>query len=111
LEQLRQDNDKFTALDSQIVVIAPDTLGNAQHYFEQNPVPFTALVDETREVYQQFDVQSRLISLGQRPGLFIIDKEGIVQFAFIGMQQWEIPPNSQVLEILHEIENQTIKSS
>ena len=110
LEQLRQDIDKFTELNSEIVVIAPDTLDNAQHYFEQNPVPFTALVDETREVYQQFDVQSKLISLGQRPGLFIINKAGIVQFAFIGMQQWEIPPNSQVLEILKEIENQTIKS-
>ena len=110
MEQLRQDVDKFTALDSEIVVIAPDTLGNAKHYFELNPVPFTALVDETREVYQQFDVQSKLISLGQRPGLFIIDKAGIVRFAFIGMQQWEIPPNAQVLEILQEIENQTIKT-
>ncbi len=107
---MRQDIDKFTALDSQVVVIAPDTLGNAKQYFELNPVPFTALVDETREVYQQFDVQSRLISLGQRPGLFIIDKDGIVRFAFIGMQQWEIPPNSQVLELLQEIENQTLKS-
>ena len=61
-------------------------------------------------VYQLFDVQSKIISLGQRPGLFIIDKDGIVRFTFIGMQQWEIPPNSQVLEILQEFENQTIKS-
>ena len=110
LEQLRQDVDQFTALDSEIVVIAPDTLENAQRYFEQNPIPFTALVDETRMVYQLFDVQSKIISLGQRPGLFIIDKDGIVRFTFIGMQQWEIPPNSQVLEILQEFENQTIKS-
>ncbi|MEJ2487043.1 MAG: redoxin domain-containing protein [Anaerolineales bacterium] len=110
MEQLRQDVDQFTALDSEIVVIAPDTLENAQRYFEQNPIPFTALVDETRMVYQLFDVQSKIISLGQRPGLFIIDKDGIVRFTFIGMQQWEIPPNSQVLEILQEFENQTIKS-
>jgi len=107
---LRQDVEKFTALDSEIVVVAPETLENAQRYFEQNPIPFTALVDETRQVYQLFDVQSKLISLGQRPGLFIIDKDGMVRFAFIGMQQWEIPPNAQVLDILQEIESQTIKS-
>lgn len=103
---MRQDYDQFSALDTEVVVIAPDTLGNAKSYFSQNPVPFTALVDDTLEVYQKFDVQSRLISLGQRPGLFIIDKTGTVQFAFIGMQQWEIPTNSLVLQTLQEIENQ-----
>jgi peroxiredoxin Q/BCP len=104
LEQLRQDIKLFTDLDTEIVVIAPDTLGNARDFFSRYPVPFTALVDDSLEVYQQFDVQSRLISLGQRPGLFIIDKEGIVRFAYIGMQQWEIPANAMVLEKLRELE-------
>ena len=66
MEQLRQDVDQFTSLDSEILVIAPDTLENAQRYFEQNPIPFTALVDETRMVYQLFDVQSKIISLDKQ---------------------------------------------
>lgn len=101
--QLRQDYDKFTALDSEVVVIAPDTMDNAQSFFSRNPVPFTALVDDSLEVYQRFDVQSKLISLGQRPGLFIIDKQGTVRFAYIGAQQWEIPKNDVVLGELREL--------
>ncbi|HAY83532.1 MAG TPA: hypothetical protein DCY42_01035 [Chloroflexi bacterium] len=105
MAQLCQDYDQFKKLESEIVVIAPDTMQNANRYFANNPVPFPALVDDTLEVYQQFDVQSKLISLGQRPGLFIIDKNGIVQFAFVGMQQWEIPNNSLVLQTLAEIKH------
>jgi len=104
LEQLRQDVQQFKQRNTEIVVIAPDTMMNAQSFFEKNPVPFTALVDNSLEVYHQYDVQSKLISLGQRPGLFIIDKQGIVQFAYIGAQQWEIPANAQVLAQLDELE-------
>ena len=106
-----QDYDQFKKLESEIVVIAPDTMQNANRYFANNPVPFPALVDDTLEVYQQFDVQSKLISLGQRPGLFIIDKNGIVQFAFVGMQQWEIPNNSLVLQTLAEIKHPSESST
>lgn len=108
MEQLRQDNHLFEERDTEIIVIAPDTMMNAQSFFENYPVPFTALVDNSLEVYQQYDVQSKLISLGQRPGLFIIDKQGIVQFAYIGAQQWEIPTNAQVLEKLDELETLSV---
>jgi len=108
LEQLRQDYHLFEERDTEIVVIAPDTMMNAQSFFEKNPVPFTALVDNSLEVYQQYDVQSKLISLGQRPGLFIIDKQGIVQCAYIGAQQWEIPSNAQVLAQLDELKKLSI---
>ncbi len=100
---MRQDVEKFQAQDAEIVVIAPDTLGNAQSFFSLSPVPFTALVDNELAVYQQFDVQSKLISLGQRPGLFVIDKQGIVQYAYLGAQQWEIPKNEEVLEQLVQL--------
>jgi hypothetical protein len=38
-----------------------------------------------------YDVKSAMISLGQRPGLFIVDSAGIVRYAYLGFQQWEIP--------------------
>jgi peroxiredoxin len=104
LEQLRQEYGKFFQLNSEIVVIAPDTKDNAQDFLSRNPMPFITLVDDSLAVYQEFDVQSKLISLGQRPGLFIIDKTGVVQFAYVGAQQWEIPSNQLVLEKLQELE-------
>jgi peroxiredoxin Q/BCP len=100
---LRQDYQEFTGQDAEIVVIAPDTMGNARSFFTNNPVPFIALVDDALEVYDLFDVQSKWISLGQRPGLFIIDKQGILRYAYIGAQQWEIPANQEVLAQLKKI--------
>ena len=41
-----------------------------------------------------------MISLGQRPALFIVDAEGTVRFAHLGFQQWEIPTIDETLEQL-----------
>ena len=40
------------------------------------------------------------MSLGQRPALFVIDRDGIVRFDTVGTQQWQIPTNQQVLRVL-----------
>lgn len=101
--QLQQDYEKFAALGAEIIVIAPDTMENAQQYFSKNPVSFDALVDDSLEIYKMFDVQSKWTSLGQRPGLFILDQAGIVRFAYIGKQQWEIPSNEVVLAQLKKL--------
>lgn len=101
---MRQDYYKFLELDAEIVAITPDTMGNAQSYFKNNQFPFPGLVDNELKVYQLFDVQSKLTSLGQRPGLFIIDKQGITRYAYLGTQQWEIPSNKIVLEQLLKLQ-------
>ena len=41
-----------------------------------------------------------MVSLGQRPGLFVIDKEGVVRYAYLGWQQWEIPSVDETLREL-----------
>jgi peroxiredoxin len=103
LAQLRQDYSQFTELDAELVVIAPDTMGNTQSFFKTNRLPFPGLVDNELVVYERFDVQNKLTSLGQRPGLFIIDKKGITRFAYLGTQMWEIPSNQVVLEQLRQL--------
>ncbi len=83
-----------------MVAIAPDTLEHARGYCQRNDIPFPCLADPDRRVYSQYDVKSALISLGQRPGLFVIDKEGVVRYAYLGWQQWEIPTVEETLRQL-----------
>ena len=83
-----------------MLAIAPDTVENARGYFQRNDIPFPCLPDPDRAVYRRYDVKSAMVSLGQRPGLFILDGEGIVRFAYLGWQQWEIPTIDQTLEQL-----------
>ena len=94
---MRDRYQEFQQRGAEVIAIAPDILENARRYFQSNDIPFPCLPDADRQVYRQYDVKSALISLGQRPGLFVIDKEGVVRYAYLGWQQWEIPTVDETL--------------
>ena len=80
-----------------MIAIAPDSVEHARSYFQRNEIPFRCLADPDRTVFRQYDVKSAIISLGQRPGLFVIDREGVVRYAHLGWQQYEIPSVDETL--------------
>lgn len=82
------------------MAIAPTTVERARSYFQGHDIPFPCLADPDRRVFRQYDVKSALMSLGQRPGLFIVDGEGVVRYAYLGWQQWEIPSVPETLQHL-----------
>jgi peroxiredoxin Q/BCP len=94
---LRDRIAEFQQRDAHVIAIAPDTLEHAKAYFEKNDISFPCLADPDRTVFRQYDVKSAIISLGQRPGLFVIDREGIVRYAYLGWQQYEIPTVDETL--------------
>ena len=100
---MRDRIGEFEERGAQVIAIAPDTLEHAQSYFQRNHIPFPCLADPDRKVFRQYDVKSAMISLGQRPGLFIIDKEGVVASAYLGFQQWEIPSIDDTLAELDKL--------
>jgi peroxiredoxin len=97
---LRDRIEEFEKRDAQLLAIAPDSLEHARSYFQRKEIPFPCLADPDRQVYRQYDVKSALVSLGQRPGLFIVDGEGAVRYAYLGWQQWEIPSVEETLRQL-----------
>jgi peroxiredoxin len=86
-----------------VIAIAPDTQERARSYFGNNQIPFPCLADPERAVFRLYDVKSALVSLGQRPGLFIVDGEGVVRYAYLGWQQWEILSIDETLRELDAI--------
>ena len=97
---MRDRYGEFEQRGAQVIAIAPDTLENAQSYFQRNEMPFPCLADPHRAVFRRYDVKSALVSLGQRPGLFVIDGEGVVRYAYLGWQQFEIPSVDETLKQL-----------
>ena len=97
---MRDDYGEFQRRETEMVALAKDSLENASGYFQRKDMPFPCLADPEGRVYRQYGVESRALSLGQRPGLFIVDREGVVRYAYLGTQQWQIPPNSEVLRQL-----------
>ena len=97
---MRDRISEFQERNAQVLAIAPDTVENARGYFQRNDIPFPCLPDPDRAVYRRYDVKSAMVSLGQRPGLFIVDREGVIRYAYLGWQQWEIPSIEETLREL-----------
>jgi peroxiredoxin len=102
---LRDRYGEFQAKNAEVIAVAVDSVEHAGRYFERNEIPFPCLADPDRKVFRQYDVKSAMVSLGQRPGQFIIDSKGIVRYAHLGFQQWEIPPVDDTLRELDALTN------
>ena len=97
MSQLRQDIEQFRGRGAQVVAIAPDQPEGIAKFTRDNPYPYPILADADHSVFDAYDVVSRMASLGQRPAVFVIDRDQRVSFDSIGTQQWQIPGNSAVL--------------
>jgi peroxiredoxin len=100
---LRDDIEQFAATGARVVAIAPDTAEGVAKFVEGNEYPFSLLPDDDHVVFDAYDVVSTMMSLGQRPALFVIDRDGVVRFDSIGSQQWQIPSNDNVLAVLSSL--------
>jgi peroxiredoxin len=100
---LRDDYARFTALGAEVLAISAEPAARAEAYLRSHPLPYPTLIDDDHVVFDAYDVTSRLISLGQRPGLFVVDADGIVRFEDVGAQQYNIPPNETVLAVLESL--------
>ena len=68
-------------------------------YLEKEPLPFTMLIDEDRQVMKRFEVYNRLSWDAFRmahPSAFLIDPEGKIRFSFVASNQFDWP-RTQVL--------------
>ena len=97
---MRDDIDAFTEAGARVVAVAPDTPAGVARFVRDDPYPFPLLADEEHAVFDAYDVISTILSLGQRPAVFVVDAQGVVRFDSIGGQQWEIPTNENVLAVL-----------
>jgi peroxiredoxin Q/BCP len=97
---LRTDYDEFTKAGASVIAIAPEGVDAVKRYVSQNEVPYQIVADAEHEVFDAYDVASRALSLGQRPALFVVDRDGVVRWETVGTQQWQIPANKQVLGVL-----------
>jgi thioredoxin-dependent peroxiredoxin len=100
---LRDDYERFTALGAEVVAISAEPPERSEAYLRSHPLPYPTLIDADHTVFDAYDVTSRLISLGQRPALFVVDADGMVRFEEVGAQQYNIPPDEKVLGVLESL--------
>ena len=101
---MRADINRFAEAGASVVAIAPEGSDAVARFVgKDDDWPFPILADDDHAVFDNYDVASKLMSLGQRPAVFVIDRSGVVRFDSVGTQQWQIPTNDAVLAVLSDL--------
>jgi len=59
--------------------------------------------DEDKTVSKMLNQEIKLLKFGRMPGLLIVDKQGIIRYAYYGDSMKDIPENDALLEVLEQI--------
>lgn len=103
---MREHHQRFVDRGAAVVTIAPGGPGNSVDKYlngKGGSFPFAVISDAKHKVFDDYDVASKLLSLGQRPALFIIDREGKVRYNQVGTQQTNIPPIDEIVAELDKL--------
>lgn len=59
--------------------------------------------DQKEKVAKMLHQEVKLLKLGRMPGLLIVDKEGIIRYAYYSESMSDIPENPELFEILEKL--------
>jgi peroxiredoxin Q/BCP len=104
---LRDDIGRFEQAGAQVVTVAPESADGVARFVGERDFPFPLLADPEHRVFDAYDVASTMMSLGQRPAVFVVDTTGVVRFDSVGTQQWQIPGDDKVLGVVSSLGSST----
>jgi len=110
MTQLRQDYDKFSAQDTEILVVGPEDEKAFSNYWQKNDLPFIGLPDPTHTVLKRYGQEVNLFKFGRIPAQIAIDKTGMARFVHYGHDATDIPTNEEILGLLKTM-NEEIHAS
>lgn len=101
---MRQDFQKFTARDVEIIAIGPDGPNAFRRYWEEEQLPFTGCADVGSKVAAQFDQKVNWLKFGRMPAEFIIDRDGTIRYFHYGDSMSDIPGNAEILDVIETLQ-------
>jgi len=108
MAQLRQDYDKFIEVDTEVIVLGPESAFSFSLYWKSHKLPFIGLPDPSHKVLKLYGQQVSLFKLGRMPAQVSIDKTGIVRYAHYGHSMSDIPSNEEILAILKTMNSEIV---
>jgi peroxiredoxin len=108
MAQLRQDYEQFVERDAEIVVVGPEDRKAFADYWQPAgsqgaQFPFVGLPDPEHAVPDLYGQEVNLFKLGRLPAQIIVDKAGKIRYLHYGRSMADIPPNSDILALLDEL--------
>lgn len=100
---MRQDYQQFVDRGAEIVVVGPEDAAAFKQYWEKETLAFVGLSDARHEVLKTYGQQIKLFKFGRMPAQVLVDRAGVARFIHYGHSMRDIPPNSEILRRLEEL--------
>jgi len=100
MAQLRQDYQRFSQLDTEIVAVGPEGADVFKKYWTQEGLPFVGIPDPGHRFADLYGQEVRLLKLGRLPAQILIDKDGIVRHCHYGTSMMDIIPDADFFRLL-----------
>lgn len=103
MAQLRQDSQEFATREAEVVIVGPENAQMFNYFWEKEPMPFVGIPDPDHTVADAYGQQVKLLKFGRMPALVVIDKQGQIRYRHYANAMSDIPPNSEVLAVLDQL--------
>ncbi len=105
MAQLRQDYQEFEKRQTKVIVLGPESAGAFKAYWKEHDLPFIGLPDPKASVLKLYGQEVNLFKLGRMPAQVILDRDSVVRFVHYGHAMYDIPENSEVFELLDQLDD------
>ena len=103
---MRQDYQRFEELNTEIVVIGPESAKSFGEYWEKNDLQFIGLPDTEHKILKLYGQEVKLFKLGRMPAQMLIDKSGMLRYVHYGHSMADIPGNEEILGLVKAFRRQ-----
>lgn len=108
LRRIANDLHYFMDLNVELIPILQDNKKNTKKMEEQHVKnKFPIYYDVKREVGKVFKQEMNILKLGRMPATLIVDKDGIIKWAYYADSLEDIPSNDEILDIIKNLNNFT----
>jgi peroxiredoxin Q/BCP len=104
--RLAAEYNKFNELNAVLYPITADKLDAAKEFdtkYARGAYP--VYYDPTKKVPELLNQQVRIVKFGRMPAMLIVDKKGIVRYAYYSDSMSDIPENEEIFEVLKGLQD------
>jgi peroxiredoxin Q/BCP len=104
--QMGHDYAEFVKRGAEVIILGPNSPENFKRTWDIEELAMIGLSDPDSVIANSYHQEVKFMRMGRLPALLVLDKKGIIRFLHYGKSMTDIPENSQVFQILDEINNQ-----
>jgi peroxiredoxin len=107
MAQLRQDYDKFSERQTEVVAVGPEDAETFADYWHKEKMPFTGIPDPKHIIAGRYGQKVNPLKFGRMPALVVIDKAGKIRYAHYGDSMSDIPTDHDILSLLDKLNTES----